>query len=218
MPTGLHVLHPFTGEPLEIWVANYVLMAYGEGAVMGVPAHDERDFEFAVRNALPVVTVVRSAQRRLRRGTRSRGSRLTPTTASPSNSRRVLRPCASSRRWMRSPRRSSRRDWDASACSSGCATGASRASATGAARSRSSTARTCGEVPVPDEQLPVLLPEDLVPDGSGNPLARSPAFYECRCPKCGQPARRETDTMDTFVDSSWYFMRYACPDSAGHGG
>ncbi len=76
----------------------------------------------------------------------------------------------------------------------------------------------CGEVPVPDEQLPVVLPEDLVPDGSGNPLAKSPAFYECRCPKCGEPARRETDTMDTFVDSSWYFMRYACPDAPRHGG
>ncbi|EQD61667.1 leucyl-tRNA synthetase, partial [mine drainage metagenome] len=70
----------------------------------------------------------------------------------------------------------------------------------------------CGEVPVPDEQLPVTLPEDLVPDGSGNPLAKSPAFYRCECPRCGRAARRETDTMDTFVDSSWYYMRYACPD------
>ena len=71
----------------------------------------------------------------------------------------------------------------------------------------------CGDVPVPDDQLPVVLPEDLVPDGSGSPLAKSPAFYECKCPKCGGDARRETDTMDTFVDSSWYFMRYTCPDA-----
>jgi leucyl-tRNA synthetase len=72
---------------------------------------------------------------------------------------------------------------------------------------------SCGEVPVPDKDLPVVLPEGLVPDGSGNPLNKTPSFYECKCPKCGAEARRETDTMDTFVDSSWYFLRFACPDA-----
>jgi leucyl-tRNA synthetase len=211
MPTGLHVLHPFTGAPLEIWVANYVLMTYGEGAVMGVPAHDERDFEFAVRNALPVVTVVRSATGaydEVRQPWIAAYADYGVTVNSREFSGLAFQQAvdaiaaALEKKGLGRKRVQYRlRDW-----------GVSRQRYWGCPIPIIHCA-TCGEVPVPEEQLPVLLPEDLVPDGSGNPLAKSPAFYECRCPKCGQPARRETDTMDTFVDSSWYFMRYACPDA-----
>ncbi|HSY06576.1 MAG TPA: leucine--tRNA ligase [Steroidobacteraceae bacterium] len=211
MPTRLHVLHPFTGAPLEIWVANYVLMTYGEGAVMGVPAHDERDFEFAVRNALPVVTVVRSATGaydEVRQPWIAAYADYGVTVNSREFSGLAFQQAvdaiaaALEKKGLGRKRVQYRlRDW-----------GVSRQRYWGCPIPIIHCA-TCGEVPVPEEQLPVLLPEDLVPDGSGNPLAKSPAFYECRCPKCGQPARRETDTMDTFVDSSWYFMRYACPDA-----
>ncbi len=143
----------FTGEPLEVWVANYVLMAYGEGAVMGVPAHDERDFEFAQKNRLPVVTVVRSTSGAYEDSARALGSGLRRVRHDREFGR-VLRARPSSARWTPSPRRSRRGAWGASACSFACATGASRASVTGAARSRSSTARSCGEVPVPDADLP----------------------------------------------------------------
>src|SRR5580658_8991476 len=212
MPTGLHVLHPFTGKPLEIWVANYVVMAYGEGAVMGVPAHDERDFEFASKNKLPVVTVVRST-------TGAYEEVCAPWNAAYSEYGITVNSgeftglgygqavdaiaAALEKRGLGAKRVQYRlRDWGISRQRYwGCPIPIVHCGA-------------CGEVPVPDEQLPVVLPEDLVPDGSGNPLAKSPAFFQCSCPKCGQPARRETDTMDTFVDSSWYFMRYACPDAA----
>jgi leucyl-tRNA synthetase len=213
MATGLHVLHPFTGKPLEIWVANYVVMAYGEGAVMGVPAHDERDFEFALKNKLPVVTVVRSTSGAYEEV-------CAPWNAAYSEYGITVNSgeftglgygqavdaiaAALEKRGLGAKRVQYRlRDWGISRQRYwGCPIPIVHCGA-------------CGEVPVPDEQLPVVLPEDLVPDGSGNPLAKSPAFFQCSCPKCGQPARRETDTMDTFVDSSWYFMRYACPDAAG---
>src|SRR5215469_9927609 len=210
MPTGLHVLHPFTNEPLEIWVANYVLMAYGEGAVMGVPAHDERDFEFALKNHLPVVTVVRStkgAYEEVRAPWLAEYAEYGVTVNSGEFSGLSFEAAvdaiaqALERRGLGRKRVQYRlRDWGISRQRYwGCPIPIIHCTA-------------CGVVPVPDEQLPVVLPEDLVPDGSGNPLAKSAAFYECRCPQCGGPARRETDTMDTFVDSSWYFMRYACAD------
>ena len=208
-PTGLHVLHPLSGAPLEIWVANYVLVAYGEGAVMGVPAHDERDFEFALRNALPVVTVVRSgsgAYQEVRAPWIPAYAEVGITVNSAQFSGLTFQAAvdaiaaALEQKGLGSKRVQYRlRDWGISRQRYwGCPIPIIHCGA-------------CGAVPVPDEQLPVVLPEDLVPDGGGNPLARCAAFYECSCPKCGRPARRETDTMDTFVDSSWYFMRYACP-------
>ena len=210
MRTGLHVLHPFTGKQLEVWVANYVVMAYGQGAVMGVPAHDERDFEFAGRNHLAVVTVVRSttgAYDEVRAPWIPAYSDYGVTVNSGEFSGLTFQQAvdaiaaALEKKGLGSKRVQFRlRDWGISRQRYwGCPIPIIHCGA-------------CGEVPVPDEQLPVVLPEDLVPDGSGNPLARSPAFYQVKCPKCGAAARRETDTMDTFVDSSWYFMRYACPD------
>ncbi|HYC08396.1 MAG TPA: leucine--tRNA ligase [Steroidobacteraceae bacterium] len=212
LPTGLHVLHPFTGQPLAIWVANYVLMAYGEGAVMGVPAHDERDFEFALQNALPVTTVVRSARGAYEEvrapwvpAYAEYGITVNSGEFSGLNFREAVDAIAAALEGKGLGRKRVQyrlRDWGISRQRYwGCPIPIIHCGA-------------CGAVPVPEAQLPVLLPEDLVPDGSGNPLAKSPQFYECTCPECGQPARRETDTMDTFVDSSWYFMRYACPDAA----
>ncbi len=210
MATGLHVLHPLTGEPIAIWVANYVLMAYGEGAVMGVPAHDERDFAFAQHYGLPIRTVVSS----IRGAYQLVGPKWQREYADPG----VL---IDSGRF--------------SGLSSGDAVDAiaEELAAKGLGRKRVqwrlrdwgiSRQRYwgcpiplihcpgCGAVPVPDEQLPVVLPESLVPDGSGNPLARLAEFLDVACPRCGGAARRESDTMDTFVDSSWYFLRYTCVD------
>jgi leucyl-tRNA synthetase len=212
MPTGLHVLHPFTEAKLPLWVANYVLMAYGEGAVMGVPGHDERDFQFAVSHGLPVTTVVRStrgAYEEVRApwiaAYSEHGVTVNSGEFSGLTSQAAIAAIAAAleNKGLGRKRVQYRlRDWGISRQRYwGCPIPIVHCGA-------------CGVVPVPDEQLPVRLPEDLVPDGSGNPLAKSPAFYECKCPQCGGPARRETDTMDTFVDSSWYFLRYACPDGA----
>ncbi len=210
MATGLHVLHPLTGEPIEIWIANYVLMAYGEGAVMGVPAHDERDFAFARRYGLSIRTVVTSSRGAYERVGETWHSEyaedgvlvdsgefngLQSSAAIAAIAARLEAQNLGTRRvqWRL-------RDW-----------GISRQRYWGCPIPLIHCAQ-CGEVPVPDAQLPVVLPEHLVPDGSGNPLARLEEFVNVGCPRCGAPARRETDTMDTFVDSSWYFMRYACAD------
>ncbi|MBM4233323.1 MAG: leucine--tRNA ligase [Gammaproteobacteria bacterium] len=209
--TGLHVIHPFTGKPVEIWVANYVLMGYGEGAVMGVPAHDERDFEFATRNNIDIVTVVQpkdGAWQSVQAPWQESYGKYGITANSAEFSGLEFKPAVAAiataleRKGLGRKRIQFRlRDW-----------GISRQRYWGCPIPLIHCEH-CGEVPVPDAQLPVVLPEDLVPDGSGNPLGKTAAFFKVDCPSCGRPARRETDTMDTFVDSSWYFLRFACPDN-----
>jgi leucyl-tRNA synthetase len=209
--TGLHVLHPFTGKPVEVWVANYVLMGYGEGAVMGVPAHDERDFEFASKNGLDIVTVVRphdgswqKVEAPWQASYGEYGITVDSGEFSGLESKAAVTAIAAAldKKGLGRKRVQFRlRDW-----------GISRQRYWGCPIPLIHCEH-CGEVPVPDEQLPVVLPEDLVPDGSGNPLGKTASFWKVDCPTCGKPARRETDTMDTFVDSSWYFLRYASADN-----
>jgi leucyl-tRNA synthetase len=212
LPTGLHVRHPFSGAAIEVWVANYVLMSYGEGAVMGVPAHDERDFEFATRHSIPIVTVVASARGAYERvgepwnaAYAEPGITVNSAEFSGLESSAAVEAIAAAleRRGLGRRRTEWRlRDW-----------GISRQRYWGCPIPLVHC-EVCGVVPVPDAELPVVLPENLVPDGSGNPLARTPSFVDCVCPRCARPARRETDTMDTFVDSSWYFLRFACADQS----
>lgn len=207
MDTGLLAIHPLTGERLPIWIANYVLMSYGEGAVMAVPAHDQRDFEFATQYALPIKAVIMpkdgEADIPLTQAYVEYGITFNSGEFSGLEFQAAIDAIAAELELKGLGKKRVRyrlRDW-----------GISRQRYWGCPIPLIHCDR-CGAVPVPDEQLPVALPEDLVPDGSGNPLAKLPAFYQCACPRCGQSARRETDTMDTFVDSSWYYIRYACPD------
>lgn len=211
--TGQFVIHPLTGDKLPVFVANYVLWGYGEGAVMAVPAHDERDFEFAHKYDLPIqpvyagegkdydsgqwqawytdkdgLTTVNSGKYDNLDFTAAFDAIVADLEATGHGARKTqfrLRDWGISRQ----------RYW-------GCPIPIIHCDA-------------CGDVPVPEDQLPVVLPEDVVPDGAGSPLAKMPEFYQCSCPKCGAPAKRETDTMDTFVESSWYFARYASPHYEG---
>ncbi len=212
MPTELYVIHPLSGDKLAVWVANYVLMGYGEGAVMAVPAHDQRDFEFAIRYRLPIKCVIASKTGAYqdtvapwRDAYAEYGMTVNSGPFDGLEFQAAVEAIAAAldKRGLGRKRVQYRlRDW-----------GISRQRYWGTPIPLI-YCDSCGCVPVPDHQLPVVLPEDLVPDGTGNPLARTPAFVEARCPKCDGRARRETDTMDTFVDSSWYYMRHACPDNA----
>ncbi|MDR2317891.1 MULTISPECIES: leucine--tRNA ligase [unclassified Pseudomonas] len=208
MATSLLVEHPLTGEKLPVWVANYVLMHYGDGAVMAVPAHDERDFEFAHKYNLPVKAVVRTSAgdevgSEWQAAYGEHGQLINSAefdgldfagAFDAIEAALIRKELGKSRTQFRL------RDW-----------GISRQRYWGCPIPIIHCP-SCGDVPVPEDQLPVTLPENVVPDGAGSPLARMPEFYECTCPKCGTAAKRETDTMDTFVESSWYFARYASPN------
>jgi len=229
MATGRFVIHPLTQEKLPVWIANYVLWGYGEGAVMAVPAHDERDFEFANKYALPIKQVFEN-------------------TLVYTDELKAKHPREEYEAFYFDPK--VWKEWYESkslnevlTINSGKYDGLSHTEAfdaiatdleaKGLGQKRTqfrlrdwgiSRQRywgcpipiihcpSCGDVPVPEDQLPVVLPEDVKID-VGSPLKKMPEWYQTTCPGCGGQAERETDTMDTFVESSWYYARYACPDS-----
>jgi leucyl-tRNA synthetase len=212
MPTGLFVTHPLTGEKVEVWVGNYVLMSYGDGAVMGVPAHDERDFAFAKKYKLPIKQVIAVEGETYSTdawqewyGDKQRGVTVNSGAYDGLSYKAAVDKIAADLAVKGSGEKKTTwrlRDW-----------GVSRQRYWGTPIPIIHC-DSCGAVPVPEKDLPVVLPQDCVPDGSGNPLNKREDFLRCECPTCGKPARRETDTMDTFVDSSWYFMRYCDPTNS----
>jgi leucyl-tRNA synthetase len=205
-PTGLYVSHPLTHEPVEVWVGNYVLMTYGDGAVMGVPGHDERDFAFAKKYGIPIIQVIGVDGEHFSYdhwqdwyADKTRGITINSDNYSGLTYQAAVDAIAHAleTKGLGEKKTTWRlRDW-----------GISRQRYWGTPIPIIHCA-DCGTVAVPESDLPVVLPEELIPDGSGNPLNKCAAFLDVACPRCRKPARRETDTMDTFVDSAWYFMRY----------
>ncbi len=211
METGLFVTHPLTGEQVPVWIGNYVLMSYGDGAVMGVPAHDERDFAFAKKYGIAIKQVIDVNGQTFstdawqewyadKEHTKCIHSGAYDGLSHSDAVQKIAADLAS--KGLGELKTTYRlRDW-----------GISRQRYWGTPIPLIHC-DSCGVVPVPESDLPVKLPEDCIPDGTGNPLNKREDFLHVDCPKCGKPARRETDTMDTFVDSCWYYMRYTCPDS-----
>ena len=203
MPTGLFVTHPLNGEQLPVWVANYVLASYGEGAVMAVPAHDERDFEFAGKYSLPIKAVIKHADidtlPMTEHGTLFDSGEFDGLDFDGASA--AIAAALNAKNLGKRRTQYRLRDW-----------GVSRQRYWGCPIPIIHCP-SCGEVPVPAEQLPVVLPEDVVMDGVGSPIKKDPHFYETTCPSCNGKATRETDTLDTFFESSWYFARYASFDS-----
>jgi leucyl-tRNA synthetase len=218
MFTGLYVTHPLTNEPVPVWVGNYVLMSYGDGAVMGVPAHDERDFAFALKYDLPIKQVI---------ALRTPSDMFNTSHWQDWYAQKDDVVCLNSGKYdgLSHEEAVDAVAKDLEQIGIGEIKTTYRLRDWGISRQRywgtpipiihcgDEHNPGCGAVPVPEADLPVVLPEDCVPDGSGNPLNKRADFLNVKCPKCGKPARRETDTMDTFVDSSWYFMRYTGPDA-----
>ncbi len=215
MDTSLRVVHPLSGEEVPVWVGNYVLMGYGEGAVMAVPAHDERDFHFARAYGLPIRQVI---------GEKGEGGREKGFSTDAWEEWYASKDgyCVNSGKYdgLGYDAAIDAIAADLKALGLGDKQVQFRLRDWGISRQRYwgcpipiVHCEACGDVPVPERDLPVVLPEDVTITGRGSPLAKMPSFYECSCPKCGGKARRETDTMDTFVESSWYYARYACPDA-----
>ena len=214
MPTGRFVINPLNGERLEVWVANYVLWGYGDGAVMAVPAHDERDFAFAKQYNLPMKQVISvdgqpfdAAQWQDWYADKENGVLVNSNEFNGLNFQAAFDAIAAKLQAASAGESKTQyrlRDWGISRQRYwGCPVPIIHCD-------------TCGDVPVPEQDLPVVLPENVVPDGAGSPLAKMPEFYETKCPKCGGAAKRETDTMDTFVESSWYQFRYMSPRDDAH--
>jgi leucyl-tRNA synthetase len=211
MPTGLFVTHPLTQQSVPVWIGNYVLMSYGDGAVMGVPAHDERDFAFAHKYQLPIKQVIGFENKTFD------ANLWQEWYADKENGR-----CIDSGVYNGLSYQSAvdAITYDLQQQNLGQKKTTYRLRDWGISRQRYWGTPIpiihcdhCGAVPVPEKDLPVVLPEDCVPDGSGNPLHKHTDFLNTSCPLCQRPARRETDTMDTFVDSSWYYLRYTAPDA-----
>ncbi|WP_341232223.1 leucine--tRNA ligase [uncultured Methylophaga sp.] len=208
MTTGVSVIHPVSGERIPVWVANFVLMGYGTGAVMSVPAHDQRDFEFAQKYDLPIRQVIEptdDSEIDLQQNAFTEKGRLVNSSQFTGlTSAEAFDAIANELTKQNKGERQVNyrlRDW-----------GVSRQRYWGTPIPII-YCEHCGAVPVPEADLPVLLPEDVVVDGSGSPIKSMPEFYQCDCPECGKPARRETDTFDTFFESSWYYARFTSADN-----
>ncbi len=208
MDIGIKAIHPITGETVPVYTANFVLMGYGEGAVMSVPAHDQRDYEFAQKYALPIKQVIAPIDKQAvdldtkaftEKGRLVNSGEFDGLTSEQAMARipETLEQLGKGKKRIQYRLR----DW-----------GVSRQRYWGTPIPIINCP-SCGSVPVPEDELPVKLPEDVVITGAGSPLKKMPEFYQCRCPQCGGEAERETDTFDTFMESSWYYARYCCPDN-----
>ncbi|MBD3798429.1 MAG: leucine--tRNA ligase [Sulfuricurvum sp.] len=198
---GINAIHPLTGAKVPVWVANFVLTDYGSGAVMAVPAHDDRDYEFATKYNLPIKAVVIPTKGELPSGSAYTETGILCDSGAFSGLDNITAKASimdhfESNRLGKKVINFRLKDW-----------GISRQRYWGAPIPLIHC-ETCGIVPEDKANLPVALPEDVVINGEGNPLERHPTWKHCTCPKCGKPAIRETDTMDTFIQSSWYFLRY----------